>query len=253
MRPLVSVLMPVLDEVEELPAALDALADLAGRLEVVVVDGGSRDGTVAAARGHELRPLVLTSPPLPRGRAAQLNEAARGASGDLLLVLHVDTRLPETAYSSLAAAHSDAGVAGGNFALRFDGGGGFSRFMDGLSRGLRRHGIYYGDSAVFVRPQIFRALGGFRPLAIMDDYDFARRLERSGRTVCLPGPAVTSSRRWRRHGIARTLGLWLLIQGLYMAGVPASRLARLYGTARAPSTPDSVTGAAPAPRPRPRS
>jgi rSAM/selenodomain-associated transferase 2 len=232
MQPLVSVIVPVFDEEIALPPALAALARLPGRFEFIVVDGGSRDRTVAVARAHELRPLVLRADSLAGGRGAQLNAACVHARGELLLFLHADTRLPPTAYRSLATAYADSRLVGGNFALRFDGLDGLSRLLGCLYAGLRKVGVYYGDSALWVRREVFAALGGFRRLPIMDDYDFARRLERAGRTACLPGPALTSARRWHVHGSGRTVATWALIQVLYSAGVPPERLARLYDAAR---------------------
>jgi rSAM/selenodomain-associated transferase 2 len=232
MSPCVSVLVPTLDEVSTVTAALDRLAALRGRFEVLVVDGGSQDATVALAREHAGVARILTSPPLPRGRAAQLNAAAREAGGEVLLFLHADTVLPPDAYESLAAAVVDEGLVGGNFALAFDGGDGFARFLGRLARALRRVGVYYGDSAIFVRTSVFEALGGFRELAVMEDYDFARRLERLGRTACLPGPAVTSGRRWRSLGARRTLASWTILQAGFALRVPTRHLAKLYRSAR---------------------
>jgi len=166
------------------------------------------------------------------GRAAQLNAGARAASGDVLLFLHADSRLPRDAYASLAEAWRTEHVAGGNFALRFDGGGAFERVLGAVYAFQRRHGYYYGDSSVWVRREVFDALGGYREIAIMDDYDFVRRLQRSGRTRCLPGPATTSSRRWRAIGIPRTVLAWFVIRWLYVAGVSPQRLVRLYRAVR---------------------
>ena len=227
--PLVSVLIPTLDEERELPRLLDHLAALRGRWELVVADGGSRDATLRIAREHRARPRVVER---RGGRAAQLNAAARAACGDALLFLHADSRLPADAYDSLAAALRTPTVAGGNFALRFDGGGAFERALGVVYRLQRRLGTYYGDSAIWVRRATFDALGGFREIAIMDDFDFARRLERHGATRCLPGPATTSPRRWRELGVARTVLVWLAIRWLYVAGVPPTRLARLYRVVR---------------------
>jgi rSAM/selenodomain-associated transferase 2 len=228
--PLVSVLIPALDEERELPLLLDELAALPGRWELVVADGGSRDATVARARTHSAAPLVLRA---RGGRAAQLNAAARVAGGDVLLFLHADSRLPRDAYASLAEAWRTDGIAGGNFALRFDGGGTFERVLGAIYRVQRRHGFYYGDSSVWVRRERFDELGGYREIAIMDDYDFVRRLERGpGATRCLPGPASTSSRRWRAAGIPRTVLAWFLIRWLFVAGVAPARLARLYRIVR---------------------
>jgi rSAM/selenodomain-associated transferase 2 len=228
--PLVSILIPTLDEEAELPALLDALAALQGRWEVVVADGGSRDATLELARSHPAAPLVIEA---TGGRAAQCNAAAHVATGDLLLFLHADSRLPCDAYASLAEAwRAGPTLAGGNFALRFDGDGAFERVLGAVYRFQRRHGYYYGDSSVWLRRETFDALGGFREIAIMDDYDLVRRLERHGATRCLPGPATTSARRWRAMGIARTVLAWFLIRWLYIAGVPPTRLVRLYRVVR---------------------
>jgi rSAM/selenodomain-associated transferase 2 len=226
--PLVSVIVPVLDEARALPRLLDHLAALRGDIEVIVVDGGSADASRAIVRAHPLGATLLRA---GGGRAGQMNAGAAAAAGEALVFLHADTRLPPTAHSSLAAALA-RGVEGGNFALRFDGGGAFARLLGSWYAVQRRLGVFYGDSAIFVRADAFRALGGYRPLAIMEDYDLARRLSRRRRTACLPGPAVTSSRRWRRLGVGRTVAAWAAIRWLYLLGVPAERLARLYRPAR---------------------
>ncbi|HLM50418.1 MAG TPA: hypothetical protein VK279_07710, partial [Solirubrobacteraceae bacterium] len=132
------------------------------------------------------------------------------------------------AIAALSQALRDPGLLGGNFALRFDGADRFSRVLTAWYALQRRLGVYYGDSTIWVRAAVFAALGGFRPLAIMDDYDLVRRLERRGRTAALPGPATSSSRRWRALGVPRTVFSWMAIRWLYLAGVPADRLAALY-------------------------
>jgi len=218
-RGLISVVVPTLDEQAALPGLLDHLAALPGAWEVVVADGGSRDATVALARARGVRVVEAGG-----GRAAQLNAGAAAASGDPLVFLHADSRLPASAYASLSASPAP----GGNFALRFDGGGAFARALGAVYRAQRRLGFYYGDSTIWARRATFAALGGFRPLSIMDDYDFARRLETLGRTACLPGPATTSARRWRRLGIPRTVLSWVVIRWLFVAGHPPERLARVY-------------------------
>jgi rSAM/selenodomain-associated transferase 2 len=227
--PRISILVPTLDEERELPSLLDALVALPGRWDVVIADGGSRDNTVGLARAHPAAPLVIDA---PGGRGAQLNAAARRATGDVLLFLHADSRLPCDAYASLAEAWRTAGVVGGNFALRFDGDGAFEQVLGAVYRFQRRHGFYYGDSSVWVRRETFDALGGYREIPIMDDYDFVRRLERLGATRCLPGPATTSARRWRAIGIPRTVLAWFVIRWLYVAGVSPERLVRLYRVVR---------------------
>lgn len=227
--PLISVVVPVLDEAAALPALLDRLATLKGRWEIVVCDGGSTDGTPEIAAAHPASPIVVRA---PRGRAAQMNAGTAAAHGDALLFLHADTWLPDRAYAGLRGALADRAVLGGNFALRFDGGDRFSRVLGVWYALQRRLGVYYGDSAIWLRRDAFERLGGFRSLAIMEDYDLVRRLERSGRTTCLPGPVVTSARRWQRLGLARTIASWVLIRWLFVAGASPARLARLYPHAR---------------------
>jgi rSAM/selenodomain-associated transferase 2 len=224
-RKLVSVVVPTLDEAAALPGLLDHLAALDGRFEVIVADGGSRDGSRQVAATHPLAPRVIET---PGGRAAQMNAGAAEARGGVIVFLHADTRLPAAAHRSLTTSGAD----GGNFAIRFDGGDAFSRVLGAWYRGQRLLGAYYGDSAIWVRREAFEALGGFRDLPIMEDYDFARRLERRFRTACLPGPVVTSARRWRALGVRRTVLSWVVIRWLFLAGVPPERLARLYRRAR---------------------
>lgn len=223
-NPDVSVVVPVYDEEAALPDLLDDLAHLPGHFEVVVVDGGSMDATRRIARDHPVGARLVDS---RQGRAHQLNAGASVARGAVLLFLHADTRLPRNAIPQVVAA-AESGVDGGNFDLAFDGGDRFSRVNERVRRFERRHGIYYGDSAIFCCREAFTALDGYRPLPIMEDYDFARRLERTHRTTCLPGPAVTSARRWKERGVVRTVAVWSTIRWLYLAGVPADRLARLY-------------------------
>jgi rSAM/selenodomain-associated transferase 2 len=222
---LVSIIVPVLDEEKGITSLLDHVAALPGRWEVILADGGSSDATRELAARHRSQPLIVDA---ARGRASQMNSGAAIARGDVLLFLHADTRLPPTAYPSLTRALADQSVLGGNFTLRFDGGDWFSRVLGAWYALQRRAGIYYGDSAIWVRRSVFERLGGFRPLPIMEDYDLVRRLERAGRTACLPGPAITSARRWQRLGLSRTVASWVLIRWLFIAGASPARLARLY-------------------------
>ncbi len=228
--PLVSVVIPARDEEHELPLVLEHLAGLPGRFEVVVADCGSVDATRAIARQHRVGARVVQA---AGGRAVALNAGARASTGELILFLHADSRLPRGAYPALAGiARRRPAVVGGNFALRFDGDDRFSTVLGSVYAAQRKLGLYYGDSSIWVRREGFERLGGYRELPIMDDHDFVRRLERLGPTACLPGPALTSSRRWRALGIPRTVLSWVLIRGLFAAGVDPARLARLYRRVR---------------------
>jgi len=222
---LVSVCVCTRDEAGQIDALLDHLCGLPGRWEPIVADGGSADGTLERARSHRAQPRLIQ---VPGGRAAQLNAAAALASGELLVFLHADSRLPRDAHALLVGART----RGGNFVLRFDGADGFSGVLSNVYALQRRFGLYYGDSTLWCESELFAELGGFRELAIMDDYDFVRRMERATPTECLPGPATTSARRWRAIGVPRTIFAWLVIRWLYLAGVPPARLARLYRRVR---------------------
>ena len=228
-RPLISVVVPVLNEAAALPALLDHLAQLDGLWEIVVCDGESTDATTDVVETHRAQPALVRA---ARGRAAQMNAGAATARGDVLLFLHADTRLPDGAYAELARALADTTVLGGNFTLRFDGGDRFSRILGAWYALQRRTHVYYGDSAIWLRREAFDRVGGFRALPIMEDYDLVRRMERAGRTACLPGPAVTSARRWKRLGLPRTIASWIVIRWLFVAGASPARLARLYPNVR---------------------
>ena len=225
----VTIVVPILDEAQELPGLLDRLAGLRGDPEVIVVDGGSTDGSIEIVVAHALAARVVEA---PRGRAIQCNAGGAAAGGEVLVFLHADTTLPPDAVGAIAAACEEARVVGGNFALRFDGGDLFSRVLTAYYAFQRRWGIYYGDSAIWIRREAFERIGGFRPMPIMEDHELVRRLRRAGRDVCLPGPAITSARRWKALGLPKTIYSWIVIRGLYLLGVPPSRLARRYPTAR---------------------
>jgi rSAM/selenodomain-associated transferase 2 len=192
--------------------------------EVIVADAGSPDRTGELAAEAGARVVQAT-----RGRGAQLHAGALAATGDVLLFLHADARLGAGARGAVLSALGDEGTVGGNFRIVFVPARGAARLFSFLYD-LRRRllCIYYGDSAIFVRRSVYDQLGGFAPIPLMEDYDFMRRLERAGRTEYLRDiPVEVSARRFGDQPI-RTLLLWTRIQILYMLGVPAERLARLY-------------------------
>ncbi len=229
MSPRISVIIPTLNEAQSLPTLLAGLQRQVDLAECIVADGGSRDGTAALARRSGARVVRCR-----RGRGAQLDAGAREASGDVLLFLHADSIVPAGALARIGEIlAARPAVMGGNFRLLFDGDDAFSRWLDGFYRWIRERGFYYGDSGIFVRREAYRALGGYRPIALMEDYDFTRRLEEFGETCCIEDPPlVTSSRRFRGRRPAAIVGGWLFLHGLYHMGVPAHWLARLYDSER---------------------
>jgi hypothetical protein len=219
----VSVVIPALNEAEQLPATLAAVQRDAPH-EIVVVDGGSTDLSAGIARAHDAIALVA-----PRGRAVQLNAGAAVATGEYLLFLHADT-LPPAGYPALVrAALADPAVAGGAFefaiAGNFPGRRVIERGTNWRSRWRQRP---YGDQGIFVRRDTFFQVGGFPPWPIMEDDGFVRRLRRLGRIAIAPAPALTSGRRWATRGALRTTLLNQCIVLGFRLGVPPDRLARWY-------------------------
>ncbi len=221
-----SIIIPTLNEAATIRAAAAALAPWRGQVEVLIADGGSTDDTVASARACGLN--VISA---PRGRGSQMNAGAQTAQGEILLFLHADTRLPQAAPALIETALSDPTVSGGNFSLQFDGDTRAARVLTWLYPCLRRGGMCYGDSAIFVRRAIFERLGGYQDVPLFEDVDLFKRLKRAGRFVRLSARATTSSRRFEGRFL-RTFALWSCLQILYWLRVSPQRLARLYRIAR---------------------
>jgi rSAM/selenodomain-associated transferase 2 len=221
-----SIIMPVLDEAVEIKASLNTLAPFRARgVELIVADGGSRDGTVALAQ--TLADHVIAS---PRGRAAQMNAGAAVAHGDVLLFLHADTRLLEDADRLVLDGLSDTGKIWGRFDVRFDGDGlGLIAFM--MNWRSRTTGIATGDQAMFVTRAAFENAGGFPAIALMEDVALSVRLKRSGRPLALHARVTTSARRWRKHGVLRTILLMWKLRLAFSLGADPAKLARAYGHA----------------------
>ena len=220
--PTISVIIPTWCEAARIGLAIQQAAAFAE--EVIVADAGSPDGT--AERARDGGAIVVHA---PKGRGPQLHAGARAARGDVLLFLHADAELGAGARAAIAKALRDPAVLGGNFHLRFDAETLAARTFTWVNHLRRRWlAIYYGDSAVFVRREAYESLGGFRPLPLLEDYDFVRRLERAGPTAYLRDVSVQVSARRFEGRPWRTLALWVIIQSLYSLGVTPERLARLY-------------------------
>jgi rSAM/selenodomain-associated transferase 2 len=222
----ISVVVPTLDEESVLEPTL--VAARAPDAELIVVDGGSRDGTIAIARARADR-VVETE----RGRARQMNAGAAVARGDALLFLHADTLLPPGWADAVARALAMPRAVGGRFDVRLDAPGLAFRVIERLiGARSRATGVATGDQAIFVRRDAFARVGGYPCLPLMEDVALCRALKRAGRLVALHETVVTSARRWERRGVARTVVLMWGLRAAYYAGVPPARLARLYRDAR---------------------
>ena len=221
--PDISVIIPVLNDAEALDLALGSTQDYTG-VECIVVDGGSSDESAEVAQSRGVK--VLHSPP---GRARQMNAGAEVAEGRFLLFLHADTCLPEGFDGHVRQILTGSGVAAGAFQLQIDASSARLRLIEKTANWRSRYlQMPYGDQAIFLRKELFREMGGFPDLPIMEDFQLIRRLQGEGRIVIAPAAVVTSARRWKKLGALRTTLLnQLMILGFYL-GLEPARLARWY-------------------------
>src|SRR5260370_25957395 len=215
--PTVSIIIPALNEAHSIGVTLDAVSRLSERVELIVVDGGSDDETREFASRRGAR--VIAS---ERGRGLQMHRGACAALGDVLWFLHAETIVPEDSLELIHEALRDDHVVAGNFDVRFDGRRAAARFMTWLYPQLRRLGLCYGDSAIFVRREAYEQVGGFKSFPIFEDLDLMKRLRKQGRVVHLPAVVITSSRRFGGRNFPLTFARWAGLQVLYWLGVRPS-------------------------------
>ncbi len=223
----VSVVMPTLNEAGSIARTLSRVRQ-AGACEIVVVDGGSDDGTAECARPYADRLISA-----PRGRARQMNAGARSANGEALLFLHADTLPPAEFAERIADALADPEVVGGRFDVCVDAPG-WSFRMIGTLMNLRSRltGIATGDQGIFVRRAIFETIGGYPEWDLMEDLEFSRQLKRAGKIACLRARVKTSARRWQQHGVAKTILLMWGLRLCHFFGVSPAALKMFYADTR---------------------
>jgi len=245
MRPVkIGVVIPTLDEASAIEGALgsvgragpgDGAADLPEskgiEIEIVVADGGSRDDTCARARRAGARVIELPRDP-SRGRARQLQAGFAACTGDVVLFLHADTRLPESWAGAVSAALADPGVVGGAFRFQFDPAEGGSARLRAIEWGARlRAALFrlpYGDQALFVRRAALERMGGVPQAVFMEDLDLVAGMKRHGRLALLAAPAPTSSRRYRAGGVLRIFARNALALLAWRLALPRDRVAAWY-------------------------
>lgn len=243
--PFLSVIIPVLNEESSIEAVLQSLHGTAqpsvqatelategmlgptSDIEIIVVDGGSRDQTVEKAHKFDLFDItVITSAP---GRAIQMNAGAAIAQGEALLFLHADTRLPLQFVRLIRNTLAQPDVVAGAFELAIQGDRPGLRWIErGVRWRSRGFQMPYGDQGLFLKADVFRGLGGFAELPIMEDFELVQRLKRRGRVAIAPAAVTTSGRRWEKLGLVRTTLINQLIIIGYLLGVSPKRLMQWY-------------------------
>lgn len=219
----VSVVIPALNESSGIIHTLQNLRDIPEISEIIVVDGGSTDNTVEIASTYA---KVISA---QRGRACQMNEGARAATGQIILFLHADSIITSDSIREIGQAVFQEQVVGGCLKLKFDEDTMiFKAIAFGSNLRSKLLKLFFGDQGIFVRRDVFNSIEGFPDVPIMEDWQFCRRLKTAGKIKQLKSPVVTSSRRFRKHGIWKTLFLMHKIKLLYVFGVNPTELKHIY-------------------------
>ena len=222
-RPGISIIIPTLNESQRLGATLKS-AKAGTDVEVIVVDGGSSDGTLELAKDYGVKLLTTAA-----GRAKQVNTGALAASGDVLLFLHGDTILPKKFEQYVRDIVANPATVAGAFKLGIDGREVGLRLIERLANFRSRlFKMPYGDQAIFLRVDIFHSVGGFPEMEIMEDFVFMQRIKRHGRIAIAPAAVATSARRWLKLGILKTTLINQVVLLAYFLGRDPAWLARWY-------------------------
>lgn len=219
----ISIIIPTLNEAANIKQAI-ATTQPSTNIEVIVVDAGSQDDTVAIADSLGIK-VILSTP----GRAVQMNAGAAVAKGEILLFLHADTHLPLGFDDMIRTSLQQPGIVAGAFTLQIAAPLLALRLVEwGVKWRSHFLQIPYGDQAIFITKAIFQEMGGFPELPIMEDFELIRRLKRIGKIAILPTPVVTSARRWLKKGIFQTTLINQIVIIGYLFGVPPQRLRNWY-------------------------
>ena len=219
----ISIVIPALNEAENLPRTLNTVSNVVD-VEAIVVDGGSSDNTVKVAEALGARVISST-----QSRAHQMNLGASAAKGDILLFLHADTCLPQNFDSLVRQTLLQPKAIAGAFELKIDGTIAGLRLVEwGIWVRSHLFQMPYGDQAIFLKASLFRSMGGFPELPIMEDFELIRRLKQKGRIAIAPAAVLTSSRRWQKLSVFRTTLINQLVIIGYLLGVSPARLAHWY-------------------------
>ncbi len=223
-----SVIIPTFNEELTVKKTLEALTRLVNVDEIIIVDGGSTDETVAIIESFPInKPLKLIKF-AEANRGKQLHEGTRHAVGEVFWFLHADTRPVQGCGRQIKQYMRYAEIVGGNFRIVFDGGTRWARFLTWLYPQLSSAGLVYGDSAMFARRETYEKIKGFKPLPLFEDVDLYKRLSKKGQFVHVNLAITTSSRRFKNRSFVKVFAGWSVLQGLYWFGVPPRVLAKGY-------------------------
>lgn len=229
----ISIIIPVVNEASNITRTL-LLARNAINIEIIVVDGGSQDETVEIVKSLGIK--ILSTPP---GRAMQMNAGGAIATGDILLFLHADTLLPANFDMLIRQALFNYAIENQESEIKPPVAGAFELAIDAEIAGIRLvekmvnwrsrfFSLPYGDQAIFLKADVFRDLGGFPEIPIMEDFVFIRHLKKLGKIAIVNVPVITSGRRWQKLGICKTTWInQIMIIGYYL-GISPANLARFY-------------------------
>ncbi len=224
---LISIIIPTLNEADNIKETIIS-SQFSTNIEVIVVDGGSKDDTLLIAKSLDIK-VIISSP----GRANQMNVGAMAASGEILLFLHADTRLPTNFEQMIRTTLAKPGIVAGAFALRINAPNWGLRVVEFVVK-WRSHlwQMPYGDQAIFLTKDVFGQVGNFSQIPIMEDFELIRKLKTIGKIHLLPTPVITSPRRWLRKGIIQTTILNQIIVIAYLFGVSPHRIRNWYSCAK---------------------
>jgi rSAM/selenodomain-associated transferase 2 len=219
---LISIIIPTLNEESNIKAVINSIQS--HNIEIIVVDGGSEDKTLLIAKSLDVK-VVVSSP----GRANQMNTGAMVASGEILLFLHADTRLPIRFDEMVRRTLAKPGIVAGAFALQIDAPDWGLRLVEfGVKWRSHLWQMPYGDQAIFLTKDVFQKVGNFPQIPIMEDFELMRKLKSLGKIYLLPTPVITSPRRWLKKGILQTTILNQIIVIAYLLGVSPNRICNWY-------------------------
>ncbi len=220
---IISIIIPVLNEAAIIKHTLEKL-HLSPEVEVIVVDGGSQDRTLAIAQEMGVKAMIILG-----GRSAQLNAGAEIAQGKILLFLHIDTCLPRNFIDLITQTLQQPKVIAGAFELAIEGENRSLRWIETLVK-MRSHlfSLPYGDQGIFMCKQAFTNVGGFASMPIMEDFELVQRLKSYGKIAIASGSVITSGRRWQTLGVWKTTLINQLVIAGYYLGVSPSKLSRFY-------------------------